>query len=295
MKGPVSEPVDLPSPVDYWSGHTVHVNDNFLASAEDSLRYFQWRCDQYPGYLDLMPVRGLDHCDVLDYGCGPGHDVVGIATYSKPRSLVGLDVSDRALAIAKQRLALHKFGDHVAVRKLMGDRIPLPDSSVDYIHSSGVLHHLENPLQALREFQRVMRPNARIRIMVYNRDSLWWHLFVPYVLQLRKRVLDPDMPLPTAFRMSTDGFECPISVAYTPESFAALAEEAGLEITYVGTSISQTELDVWKRYGKRAMVDPRLAEEHRAFLGAISNDGRKVPSRSGTPPGINLVLELTCI
>ena len=134
----MSEPIDLPSPGDYWSGYTVHVNDRLLASAEGSLRYFQWRCDQYPGYLDLMPVHGLDDCDVLDYGCGPGHDVVGIATYSKPRSLIGLDVSDRALAVAKRRLALHKFGDHVTVRKLMGYSIPLPDSSVDYIHLCSV-------------------------------------------------------------------------------------------------------------------------------------------------------------
>jgi len=117
--------------------------------------------------------------------------------------------------------------------------------------------------------------------------------YVPYVLQLRKRLLDPDMPLPTAFRMSTDGFRCPISVAYTPASFAVLAKEAGLETTYVGTSISQTELHVWKRYGQRAITDSRLAEEHRAFLGEISIDGRHIPSRFGTPPGINLVLELS--
>lgn len=292
LKGPVPEPVDLPSPEHYWSLHTVHVSDRFLRSAEESLRYFHWRCDQYPGYLELMPVRGLDDCDVLDYGCGPGHDVVGIATFSRPRSLIGLDVSDRALAIATQRLALHQFGDHVALRRLSCERIPLPDSSIDYIHSSGVLHHLENPAEALHEFARVMRPEGRARIMVYNRNSLWWHLYVPYVLQLRRQVLDPSIPLPTAFRMSTDGFQCPISVAYTPAAFFLVAEEAGLKASFVGTSISQTELDVWKKYGQRALADSRLAEEHRDFLREVSVDEGGLPVRHGASPGLNLVLEL---
>ena len=113
-----------------------------------------------------MPVRGLDNRDVLDYSEGPADDIVGLASYSKPRSFVGFDISDCALAIAKRRLALHKFGDHVTERKLVGGSIPLSDSSVDYIHSSGVVHHLENPAEALHEFVLLMRPGARARIMV---------------------------------------------------------------------------------------------------------------------------------
>jgi len=293
IKGPECAPVNLPSPEDYWSEHTVHVSDRLASSPEASLRYFHWRCDRYPGYLDLMPVRDLDDLDVLDYGCGPGHDLVGIATYSNPRSLTGLDISDRALAVANQRLALHDFGRHVNVRTLSGNTIPLPDSSIDYVHSSGVLHHLENPLHTLREFARVMRPTARIRIMVYNRDSLWWHLYVPYVLQIRKRLLDPDIPLATAFRMSTDGLQCPVSVAYSTESFSALAAEAGLETTFIGTSISRTELDAWRKWGRRALADDKLSDEHRLFLREIGIDASGMPRRLGAVPGINLVLELT--
>ena len=38
----------------------------------ESLDYFHWRCDQYSGYLDLMPVKGFDGKSILDFDCGPG-------------------------------------------------------------------------------------------------------------------------------------------------------------------------------------------------------------------------------
>ena len=293
FRRPVPEPSHLVSPDEYWASHTVHERDEGLKSAEASLRYFHWRCEQYPGYLDLMPVTGFDNCDVVDYGCGPGHDLVGFATYSKPHLLIGLDVSDAALDLARKRLALHDFGDHVQVRKLSDRGITLGDSSIDYIHSSGVLHHLEDPASVLREFHRVLRPGGRVRVMVYNQESLMWHLYVPYFLQIRKRVIDPNVRLPVAFRMSTDGFECPIAVAYTADSFAEIAQEADFSTKYIGTSISKFELKVWSRFGRQALNDSRLAAEHRQFISEIQAQASGIPIRRGRVPGLNLTLELT--
>jgi ubiquinone/menaquinone biosynthesis C-methylase UbiE len=240
-----------------------------------------------------MPVSGLDGLDVLDYGCGPGHDLIGIATYSRPASLIGLDVSDRALEIAQSRIALLKSGDQVIVRRTGENEIPLPDSSVDYVHSSGVLHHVPDLKLTLGEISRILRPGGRVRIMVYNEDSLWWHLYVPYVLQIRRKILDPSMSLPEAFRMSTDGFDCPISVTYTKETFAEIADSVGFQTKFVGTSISVTEVDTWRRYAQEAKKDKRLAPEHRDFLSNIWKDSNgRLSIPPGRVPGINLVLEL---
>ena len=85
-------------------------------------------------------------------------------------------------------------------------------------------------------------------------------------MQIRKKTVDPGVPLPIAFRMSTDGFECPIAESYTVESFAAVAEQAGFTTTLVGTSISETEIDAWKRYGTEARDDSRLNQVHKQFL-----------------------------
>ena len=60
-----------------------------FASETESLTYLRWRNDQYFGYLELMPVHSQDGRVVLDFGCGPGHDLVGFATSSKPARLIG--------------------------------------------------------------------------------------------------------------------------------------------------------------------------------------------------------------
>src|SRR4051812_2514030 len=77
---------------EYWTAINV-TNHHRFADATESLEYLDWRNDQYVDYALHMPVGGLDDLAVLDYGCGPGHDVVGMAVRSRPRRLVGADVS----------------------------------------------------------------------------------------------------------------------------------------------------------------------------------------------------------
>ena len=93
----------------YWTRHNVTSHKLFSSRAE-SLEYFHWRGDQYPGYLELMPVAGHDGCDVLDFGCGPGDDIVGFLEYSRPGRLVGADVSPSSLREAANRARLHPGG-----------------------------------------------------------------------------------------------------------------------------------------------------------------------------------------
>src|SRR5437016_1460420 len=90
----------------YWTDYNV-TNHRRFASAEESLNYFHWRNAQYHNYIEMMPVDGHNGKAVLDYGCGPGNDLVGFAEYSKPSGLFGMDISSSSIAEAKARLSLH--------------------------------------------------------------------------------------------------------------------------------------------------------------------------------------------
>jgi len=173
------------------------------------------------------------------------------------------------------------------------ETINLPSGSRDYIHTSGVLHHIPNVTAVLEEFYRILRPGGRARIMVYNRDSIWWHLYVPWYLQIKKRVLNRQLPIDVAFRMSTDGFECPISRAYSSDEFIDIARNAGFDGHHVGNSISVTEVQVWRKYAHRAITDRRLSDEHRVFLREVTQDHESMPLWRGRRAGIGLMVELT--
>lgn len=277
---------------DYWTSHNVTLHKTF-ASREESLEYFHWRCDQYPGYLALMPVAGFDGQAVLDYGCGPGHDLVGFKEYSRPARLVGVDVSSSSLAEARQRLDLHGGADvELHCQPPEAVRLPFADASFDYIHSSGVLHHVPDLPATLRELRRVLKPQGRIRVMVYNYDSLWLHLYVAYVMRLRDLTLSAELPIREAFTRSTDGPECPIANCYTPEEFGREAAAAGLACRRIGVACS-----LWERIQERqarleACTSLALPREHREFLVGLTYDAHGVPLHDGVPAGIDLVLEL---
>ncbi|WBY00722.1 class I SAM-dependent methyltransferase [Ramlibacter tataouinensis] len=276
----------------YWTSHNVTAHKTF-GSREESLDYFHWRCDQYPGYLDLMPVAGVDGMDVLDYGCGPGHDLVGFLEYSKPRRLIGVDVSRSSLAEAKGRLELHG-GESTDLRLIDPNEseLPFPDASFDYVHSSGVLHHVPDLQASLREIRRVLRPSGRARVMVYNFNSLWTHLYVAYTLQIRNKTITADLPVREAFKRSTDGPDCPIANCYTAEEFGREAAAAGFDCRPVGVAVSLHELQQLQQFRFEACMDPALRREHREFLLALTLDGRGTPHFEGVPAGIDLVLEL---
>lgn len=277
---------------EYWTDHNVTLHKQFASRAE-SLDYFHWRCDQYPGYLSLMPVAGQDGADVLDYGCGPGHDLVGFVEYSKPRRLVGIDVSTSSLKEAKQRLALHG-GDRteLVLAQPNATRFDFPDGAFDYIHSSGVLHHVPDLAGTLAEMRRMLRPDGRMRVMVYNYNSLWLHLYVAYVLRLQDCKIPVELPIRQAFSRSTDGPDCPIANCYTPDEFGEIAAAAGFRWRLVGAACSLYEMQMASEHRLKACMDQRLERVHREFLLALTFDERGTPLYRGVPAGVDLVLEL---
>lgn len=296
-EGGVPAVADTPRPPlrsqEYWSQYNVTEHRTF-ASREESLRWFHWRTEQYYDYLRYMPVSGQDGKVVLDYGCGPGHDLVGFSERSKPARLVGIDVSKPSLEEAAKRLALHAAEAELLHVDEDAPRLPLPDASVDHVHSSGVLHHVPDPVRVLRELRRVLRPDGRMRLMIYNRDCIWFHLFSAYTVRFTQNVRAPAggrLTVEDAFRRSTDTADCPISHAWTPADVAMLAAQAGFRARHLGNAVSVREVAILpERFD--AILDPELEDEHRRFLLGLTFDARGVPFSGEHAAGIDGCYEL---
>jgi SAM-dependent methyltransferase len=278
---------------EYWTRHTV--NSTPFKSADASERYLEWRFDEYPLFRELSGLWG-DHSGetVLDYGCGPGDDVTGLALYSGAARVTGLDISETALSLASQRLALHGIEEDRVLLGQVSDKvpeIPLESASVDYAQCGGVLHHTSWPEELLAELRRVLRPEGRAFVMVYNSDSIWLHLYVAY----EKMLHDPDfagMGLDEAFRRLTDGPDCPISRHYSHAEMTALCASAGFDTRYAGGYLSRHELRQLDTQWARAIADERLAEVHREFLRALRFDRSGYPMLDGYHAGIGGVYHL---
>lgn len=279
---------------DYWSDHTV--NSTPFATRRGSARYLEWRFSEYPLFREFSGLWG-DHDSeiVLDYGCGPGNDVVGFLIHTGAKQVIGMDVSRKALELARCRVALHRIPPERVRLIQLNDaepEIPLPDDAVDSLQCQGVLQHVSAPVQVLRELRRVLKRDGEARVMAYNRESVWLHLYTAYVVMLLEG-RHSEMAVEDVFQLTTDGPECPIARCWRPEEFISLCDEAGWRAEFLGGYVSRHELDILARYRADAVADPRLAAEHREFLDTLEFDERGLPMHRGYYAGVGGAYVLT--
>ncbi len=144
----------------------------------------------------LVPLLELG--DVLDVGAGDG--VMAQLLAGRARTYTCLDIRDRVLAAAKERLA-----DRPNVRFVCGDMhdLPLPAEAFDQILMLHVLTYSSSPKVALGEAVRVLRPGGVL------------------VAATLKRHVHGDVV--RAYGHVHDGFD--------PAGLAAMARSAGLCVT----------------------------------------------------------------
>jgi SAM-dependent methyltransferase len=247
-------------------------------------------------FPELMDLYGNHAGEVLlDYGCGPGDDVTGFLLWSNAGKVIGMDVSGKALGLLRHRLALHEVDisrvELIRITDASG-RIPLADASIDWVQCGGVLHHTSHPNQIVKEFGRVMKPGAEGRLMLYNRDSVMYHVWIAYAQRMVNGAF-PGLTVDQAFTKSTDGPDCPISDAWAPQRVLDMIKDAGLEGSFKGGYVHLLELDWLAKYGEPALKESRLPKEHRRFISELALDKRGLPMRHGKYAGIGGVYTIT--
>lgn len=106
---------------------------------------------------------------VADVGGGTGFMTAGLAPLVRQVDL--LDGSAAMLDVARRNLAQFNNVDfHLAD----GLALPLPDSSLDAAFANMYLHHCPDPLAAIREIVRTLRPGGRLVITDMDAHTHEW-------------------------------------------------------------------------------------------------------------------------
>ena len=109
-------------------------------------------------WLDL-PQGGV----ALDVGSGPGNVTSSLARAAGPDGLaLGVDISEPMLA----RAVRSEAGPQVGFVRADAQRLPFRDESFDAVVSIAMLQLIPKPSAALAEMVRVLRPGARMAVMV---------------------------------------------------------------------------------------------------------------------------------
>lgn len=151
----------------YWREHGAHTLSP--AEIEDMVRLmvddvtFCITTDFFLRHLRLPHERAR----VLDAGCGWGRSLIGIKRRWPNLELVGVDITKELLDLGAQitgRLGI----EGITWQQDDLRELHFPDAYFDGIVSTRVLHYVVEPVRAVREMARVLKPGGRMIVMVPN-------------------------------------------------------------------------------------------------------------------------------
>jgi 2-polyprenyl-3-methyl-5-hydroxy-6-metoxy-1,4-benzoquinol methylase len=125
----------------YWSGKSTGKLDDFQR--------------KWPVLAPLIPRQ--DGLTILDYGCGNGEILAEMWRLNPDARYIGVDVSETAVAAARQRLPNATF---YCVPD--GGGVPLEDGAAQFILCSEVIEHVYDTEATLQELARLLKPGGRI-------------------------------------------------------------------------------------------------------------------------------------
>jgi SAM-dependent methyltransferase len=119
-----------------------------------------------PWHTGLIAKRlgALQGKRVLDIACGTGQWLRLLE--QKGAAVAGMDISERALEVAKSLLP------NADLRQGVAESLPFHDGSFDVVTCLGSLEHFLDQPSALKEMRRVAKPDGRFLLLVPNSGFL---------------------------------------------------------------------------------------------------------------------------
>ncbi len=120
-----------------------------------------------PYYLRNQKVIETKGRVILDAGCGTGYKSLVLAEANPGAKIVGIDISEESIKLAKQRLKYHGY-DHAEFHVLSIDELPKLDWQFDYINCDELLYLFPEPSLALQAMKAVLKPEGIIRSNLHS-------------------------------------------------------------------------------------------------------------------------------
>ncbi len=137
---------------------------------------------------------------ILVAGCGTGREAIQLAAAFPDASVLAVDLSLTSLAYAIKR-AKELGVANISFRQADILKLGAHGEKYDYVSSSGVLHHLENPLEGWKILCGLLKDEGLMRIALYS-ETARRHLVAAHKI-IAKQGFKPDAAGMRQFRAMT--------------------------------------------------------------------------------------------
>ncbi|MBD2773427.1 class I SAM-dependent methyltransferase [Iningainema tapete] len=104
---------------------------------------------------------------ILDAGCGSGYKSLMLAEANPEAKIVGIDISEESVKLARHRLEHHGF-ENAEFHVLSIYDLPSLGMEFDYINNDETLYLLPDPIAALKTMKSVLKPFGMIRTNLHS-------------------------------------------------------------------------------------------------------------------------------
>jgi 2-polyprenyl-3-methyl-5-hydroxy-6-metoxy-1,4-benzoquinol methylase len=104
---------------------------------------------------------------ILDAGCGSGYKSLILALANPGAKIVGIDLSEESVKLARHRLQYHGF-ENAEFYAIKIEELPSLGWQFDYINADEVLYLLPDPLGGLQAMKSVLKPDGIIRTNLHS-------------------------------------------------------------------------------------------------------------------------------
>ncbi len=115
-----------------------------------------------PFYLRNQRVLDLEGKVILDAGCGSGYKSLVLAEANPGAQIVGIDLSEESVKLARQRLEYHNI-KNAEFHVLSIENLPQLGFEFDYINNDELLYLFPDPAVALHSMKSVLKPAGILR------------------------------------------------------------------------------------------------------------------------------------
>jgi ubiquinone/menaquinone biosynthesis C-methylase UbiE len=118
-------------------------------------------------YLRNQKVIDTKDKVILDAGCGSGYKSLILAEANRGAKIVGVDISEESIKLARQRLEYHGF-DNAEFYVLSIDDLPKLGYQFDYINCDETLYFFPDIVLALQSMKAVLKSDGIIRTNLHS-------------------------------------------------------------------------------------------------------------------------------
>jgi len=150
---------------------------------------------------------------ILDVATGTGDFAFEALSILKPEKIIGVDISQGMLDIARQKITKRKLGDRFEVKLGDSEKLPFGDAGFDAVTVAYGVRNFENLETGLADMLRVLKPGGKAVILEFSKPRAFpvkqlYNFYFNYITPGIGKIFSKDAR----------------AYAYLPESVAAFPD-----------------------------------------------------------------------